>query len=254
MPTCPGGASWVNSPASQRGGWCVYPDGRIVNPDGSPIGPLPPVTQPPIAGIGGLPSGVPGGGAPGASPYTSYPGTPGVTIPTNFGGGGAGATGSHGTRNALISGGISLLGSIFNFIGKKRETDAANRNAAAADAQTRADLEKRAHAGAGIYSNMLNYYGHGDLATPEQLYEALLRPPSARVQVTSPSLFGLAGNTAEDIGAGASDYFATKNRNQPQAQSGGNGDILMKILEMYLNQGRTPSQGGGFYDPNRDGF
>lgn len=251
-PSCPPGSNWVSAPSSARGGWCVAPNGSITDPSGTPIGPLPAprTTAPPIAGIGGPPTGggVPGapGGA-GSSPYTSlptgYPGQPGSTFP---GGGTAspvgGGTSSGGWKKQIIPAAAGLFGYLFDYLGKKKQNDAQNANNEAATAQSRTDLEGRAHAMAAIYAKMLGFYGHGDLASEDQLYNALLKTPTPVVKVAGPSALTGLGKVADSVGAGAQDYYYRQDQQQQQQQQS---DVWKSILDLIMkSQNQTPVQGG----------
>ncbi len=252
MPNCPQGATWVAQPKARGGGWCVTPDGKVFDAAGNPVGNLPqspgttapsrtpaPITgAQPTFGAGGPMVPSMGGGR----GYTSVPGSiPGGTM----GGGTVGGSGFN-WKGAAVSGGLGLMGQIFDYFAKKNQTNAQNQNNAAATAQARADAEQRARAGSVIYSNMLQKYGRGDLATPEDIYRVLMRPPSPTVKIAGPSIFSPASKAAEDASAGASDYFSMQGRNQAGLGSDPlQSQIMQAILELFLNRsGRTPTQGG----------
>lgn len=244
-PSAPPGSKWVTPKGGKSPGWCITPDGTMLDASGKPIGTLPQrpaapvVGQQPTFGAGGA---VPGGR--GSSPI--------LAAPTGLMGGRGGSAvsgsgvGSSGIKGALVSGGLGILGQIFNYFGNKRQTDAQNENNAAATAQQRADAEARARAGSSIYSRVLGHYGHGGLATPEELFAALMRPPNPTLNIAGPSIFGALGKTAEDASAGASDYFSMQNRNQPTP--GGNtpqDQIWAEILKyIFSRNNASPVEGG----------
>lgn len=150
--------------------------------------------------------------------------------------------------NVIIPGATSLLGSLFGFLGKKNEIKAQNDASSAATAQQRADTEARAHAAASIYSKVLSAYGRSDLATPDEIYGALLKEPNPTIKVTGPSaLTGLSGITG-DIAAGAQDYYYRTGQQQQQQQGS---TMLQQIIDLInKQQNQKPTMGGGTYAPS----
>jgi hypothetical protein len=244
-PGAPPGSKWTIVAGRFQ---CLGPNGQIV--PGNAADPTGRKTPTPIFGSGQPSFGI-GGPSPGGtgSPYTSvpsgYPGQPGNSFPGggNAGSlGGGGGAGNLGWKATLIPVAAGLLGQVFNYFGKKKTNDAQNANNEAANQQNRADTEARAHAAATIYSKMLGFYGHGDLANEDQLYNALLKEPSPTVKIAGPSAFtGLSG-VADSVAAGAQDYYYRQNQTQQQQQQA---DVWKQIMDLIMkSQTQTPVQGG----------
>jgi ribosomal protein L16 Arg81 hydroxylase len=158
------------------------------------------------------------------------------------GGGGSSTLGGAGWKATLIPAAAGLLGQLFNYLGKKKTNDAQNANNTAANNQSRADTETRARAAAQIYSKMLAFYGHGDLASEDQLYGALLKEPSPTVKIAGPSAFSSLGGVADSVSAGAQDYYYRQNQTQQQQQQA---DVWKQIMDLIMkSQTQTPVQGG----------
>jgi hypothetical protein len=148
---------------------------------------------------------------------------------------------------------VALLAQkFFEHKAASNKVNAQNANNAAAVNQQRADVEARARAAAAIYSKVLGSYGHGDLASEEQLYNALLKEPNPVVKQAGPSLFSPLSEIAGDVASGAQDYnynqgkgsFGFGTSGAGVAGAGGTSPLLQQIMELLKRNGQTPSSGG----------
>lgn len=179
---CPPGSKWVTAAKSKAGGWCVTPDGTIVQPGGAPLGPTAPSIP---TSVGGRPGGVPGAPGGGGSGYTSLPGSvggPGGGM-TMGGGGAAGGKGAPWWLQA----GLGVGGLILKGIGKNKERKATNQETARIEEERIGNAKGKA----ALMRGILNANGYGNLMTDEQILQYVMKTPERT---------NTAGGTTGDIG------------------------------------------------------